>query len=389
MGRPRKEKAVEPVVKETKKDDFIVFGAPDISEADIQAVVAVLRSRWLSTGPVAIEFERAFADLIGVEPNQVVAVNSCTEALVLSLTVLCIGDGKEVITTPLTFAATANAILMAGAKPVFADVDSRGQLDPDQVEGRLTDKTWGIMPVYYTGAAPNMAQIMAIAEKRGIKVIEDAAHGFDGYFVAQDGLRKRIGTIGDMTCFSFYPTKNITAGEGGIIVARNPELAERIRIIAMNGLDHEAWRRYGKDPAINYEVVYRGRKSNLSDIHAALGLSQMKRWPELKKAREAVWEAYEDAFGLKEPGHSKHLFTIRHPKRDVLRQHLHQMGIGTGVHFRPLHLEPAYKFLGYKLGDFPKAERLGAETLSLPVSAGMTVEDAKRVISAVKGFGNG
>jgi dTDP-4-amino-4,6-dideoxygalactose transaminase len=368
---------------------FLTFGKPDITEAEIEAVAAVMRSGWLSTGSVVNEFEKAFEKFIG--EGYAVAVSSCTEALRLSLAVSNAGCGHEVITSPMTFAATANAILANDSKPVFVDVTSSGHMNPDEIERNITGKTKAIIPVHYTGASADLKPILELAEKYRITVIEDAAHSFDGEYVEPmsdkiPGLRHKIGTVSPYTCFSFYPTKNITCGEGGMVMCRNKDIAERIKTLSMQGLSSGAWKRYGSGPIRSYEVSYAGYKGNMTDIQAAIGLTQLGRWPEMKARRDAIWTVYEDAFGLKEPGHSKHLFTIRSPKRDQLRQHLYGRGIGTGIQFSPLHLEPGYVSLGYKRGDFPKAEKIGAETVSLPVSSTMTEDDAYRVVAAVKEF---
>lgn len=368
------------ILPEPKSEDFLVFGKPDIGEQEHRAVDLVLNSGWLSSGPMVKEFEREFERHMG--SGYAVAVSSCTDALILALTVSCYGD-SEVITTPLTFAATVNAILAAGAKPVFVDVRPDGQMDETQIEAVITNRTRAIIPVHYTGAPCNMNVIRDIAQHRGLKVIEDAAHGFGGTYQGQP-----LGTLGDFGCFSFYATKNITCGEGGMVVCKSSDMAEKIRILSMQGLSAGAHRRYTSDPIRSYEVTYAGRKSNLSDIHAAIGLTQLRRWShDLKPKREAIWRVYEQAFGKKEEGHSQHLFTLRHPKRDELRKHLHSKDIGTGVHFKPLHLEPGYTSLRYQKGSFPKAEKVGGITLSLPVSTTMTVQDAERVVNAVKEFG--
>jgi len=356
----------------------------------VEAVNKVLRSGWISTGPVVREFEEEFRDFVG--GGYPVAVNSATMGLMLSLAVACIGEGTQVITTPLTFAATLNAILAVGARPVFVDVDDHGNINPDLLDNmrELKGNVRGILPVHYTGAACDMQRLMAFAARHELKIIEDAAHAFGGEYVGPSqgnnvpGRRMKIGTIGDFTVFSFYANKNITCAEGGMVVAKRGEWAERIRSLSNQGMTDGAWNRYGSGPIRHYEVIHPGYKANMSDVQAAIGLTQLRRWDELKKKRSAIWNIYEDAFGWKEPGHSQHLFTIRVKNRDFFRKKLHEAGIGTGVHFNPLHLEPGFKFLGHKRGDFPNAEAIGDTTVSLPISTTMTEEDAKRVVEVAK-----
>lgn len=378
----------------TKERPFIVFGKPDIGEAEIAAVSDVLRSSWLSTGSVVRAFEQEFAQFMG--EGHAVAVNSATMGLMLSLAVSAIGDDKEVITTPLTFAATLNSILTMRVRPVMIDVDEHGNLDPDKLENYLRYKMQrdsrvrGILPVHMYGAACDMQRIMNMANLYNLRVIEDAAHAFGGEYVfpsdkaGTPGSRKKIGTIGDFSVFSFYPNKNITCAEGGMVMTKRAEWAERLRGLTNHGMTANSWSRYGPGPIRNYEVAYPGYKGNMSDVHAAIGLTQLRRWPELKIKRDAIWNIYEDTFGWKEPGHSKHLFTIRVKNRDLFRTRLHEAGIGTGIHYRPLHLEPAYYFLGYKQGDFPIAEKIGAETVSLPISTTMSLDDARYVADTAK-----
>lgn len=376
------------VVREEPK--FIVFGQPDIGQAEIDAVTEVLKSGWLSTGPVVKKLEEEFEAYM--KSGHAVAVNSATMGLMLSMAVANIGDSLDIITTPLTFPATINAILAMRVKPIFVDVDEHGNLDANKIRpimNRGENRIRGIMPIHYGGASADMKEIMHMGQYFGLRVIEDAAHSFGGEYVGvsegdKPGSRHKIGTVSDFSVFSFYPTKNITAGEGGLVMCKQGDMAERIRTLSMQGLSSDAWKRYGTGPVKQYECIHPGYKGNMSDVHAAIVLAQLKRWPELLEKRTKIWNIYEDAFGWREPGHSKSLFTIRVKDRMAFRQHMHAAGIGTGVHYNPIHLEPGFRFLGYKLGDFPVAEKIGLSTVSLPISTLMTEEDAHRVVKEAK-----
>lgn len=356
---------------------YIVFGKPDISQMEKDAVMEVLDSGWLSTGKKVLEFENEFAKFIG--SYHTAAVSSCTDGLILSLLACGVGYGHEVITTPITFAATVNAILAVGAKPVFVDVLPHGNIDPGKIEEVITNKTRAIITVHYTGQVCDMDRILKVAKEYTLWVVEDCAHMFGSSYVPK----------GDFACYSFYPTKNITTAEGGMVVSKNAKDIDAIRVLSMQGLSAGAHERYGSKAPKTYSVMYPGRKSNMTDINAAIGLCQLKRWPELKAKRDAVWEVYEREHWKRPLNHSHHLFTIWNEKRDELRAHLHQKGVGTGIHFNALHLEPGYQLLGYKKGDFKEAEKLGRMTLSLPVSSTMTKEDAEYVWQAVKSFRGG
>lgn len=334
----------------------------------------VLESGWLSTGKKVKEFEEEFSKFLRVD--QSVAVSSCTDGLILSLLSAGVGFGHEVITSPLTFAATANAILAVGARPIFCDVLSYGCIDPLEIEKFITHKTRAIIPVHYTGQVCDMVQIMKIAKENNLWVIEDCAHMFGADYKPK----------GDYAVYSFYPTKNITSGEGGMVVCKNSGDVAQVRLLSMQGLSAGAHERYGKKKPTSYSVIIAGRKANMSDIHAAIGLAQLKRWHELKAKRDVIWNTYESEHWKRPPGHSKHLFTVWNEKRDELRDFLHSKGIGTGIHFNPLHLEPGFEFLGYRCGDFPEAERIGRMTLSLPVSSTMSKEDAEYVWETFKSF---
>ena len=356
----------------TIKNKFIVFGKPSISEHEIKAVTDVLRSGWIGTGKIAKQFENKFVEYMG--GGYAVAVSSCSIGLSIALKSLGVCSGDKVLTTPLTFCATVNSIINIGAIPVFSDVDERGCLDFSKIKHSNFD---AIIPVNYTGSQAK------ITKRFNLPIIEDAAHSFGGFV---GPLRQ--GVIGDLSVFSFYATKNITTGEGGMIYTKNRELADKCRILSNHGQSNGAWSRYSSGPIDNYSVLHPGFKGNMPDILAALGLVQIDRWNELKLKRERIWKLYESEFGKREDGHSQHLFTIRCKKRHEFREYLYEKGIGTGVHYEALHLQPAYSYLGYRLGDFPVAEKIGAETVSLPVSNDMTIEDGLRVIEAVRDYKN-
>lgn len=369
-------------LKKTSKD-FILFNRPDIGEQEIQEISHVMRSGWIGTGPVTKEFETKFSEFVDGRPC--VAVNSATTGLILALKALGIGAGQKVITTPLTFAATVNAILTVGAKPVLVDVDQRGCIDPKKIETFLKNdydshQVRAILPVHYSGSSCDMDKIMRIAKKNDLVVIEDCAHAFGGF----DVKGRKIGTRGDASVFSFYANKNITTGEGGMVACKKEEIAERVKMLSNQGQSSGAWMRYSTGPVLPYHIEEPGFKGNLPDILSVIGVVQLYRWPEMKARRKEIFSIYEHAFGKKDRGHSTHFYEIRVKNRDEMRLKLNKLGVGTGIHYTPLHLEPAYEFLRYKKGDFPVAEKIGRETLSLPVSPTMTAEDAHRVVEAVE-----
>ncbi len=349
-------------------DKFIVFNQPDIGNEEIDAVTEVMRSGWIGTGKVARQFEEEFADFMG--GGYAVAVSSCTIGLQLALKTLNIDPLSEVITTPLTFAATLNAILSVDAKPILVDVDKTGCIDMDLASKCCNRLTEAIIPVHYSGTPCDLTKFT----NHGIKIIEDCAHAFGSM------MFKR----GDFQVFSFYANKNITSGEGGMVLTKDKKMADKIRIMSAQGLSHGAWARYGDGPVKKYAVEEVGCKGNLPDILAAIGLAQLRRWPEMKAKRLKVFRIYEKAFGFMPTEHSTHFYPLRVRNRDSVRQKLYLKGIGTGVHYKPLHLEPAYQFLHYNIGDFPMAEAWGNEELSLPVSSNMSEDDAYRVVFEVK-----
>jgi dTDP-4-amino-4,6-dideoxygalactose transaminase len=376
---------------------FLVFGAPQIGEADIAEVVDCLRSGWLGTGPRVAQFERDFAAFRGVQPPQVAAVNSCTAALHVSMVAAGLEPGSEVITTPLTFCATVNAVLHANLVPVLADVDPHTQnIDPDAIEAAITPRTRAILPVHFAGRPCAMDRIMAIARKHDLVVIEDCAHAVEAEFQGQP-----LGTFGDFGCYSFYVTKNVVTGEGGMIVGRSEEQIARARILALHGMSKDAWHRFGDKGYKHYQVVECGFKYNMMDIQAALGLHQLARVEENWRRRDVIWRRYDEALAslpitLPEQAqadtrHGRHLYTILidHERcgieRDAFLDAMNKARIGTGVHYLSIPEHPYYQQrFGWKPEQWPHAMRIGRQTVSLPLSPALSDADVERVIDAVQ-----
>ncbi len=373
----------------------MIFGSPLIEEPEIQEVVDTLRSGWLGTGPKVARFEDIFKEYTGAK--YAMALNSCTAGLHLAMVVTGIRSGDEVITTPLTFASTANAIIHTGATPVFVDVEKETMnIDPEKIEEAITPRTRAIIPVHFAGRPCNMDAIMDIARQHDLIVIEDAAHCIEGWYNG-----KKIGNIGDMACFSFYVTKNIVTGEGGMVTTNKEVWADKIKMYGLHGLSKDAWRRYSDEGFIHYQVLFPGFKYNMMDIQASLGIHQMKRIDKYLKKRKEIWEKYNSAFSNlpvscpAEPGkntvHARHLYTLLvyidkiKKTRDDIQQELHELNIGTGIHFISLHLHDYYrKTYGFKPDDFPNAKFISDRTISLPLSPKLTDEDVRDVVEAVK-----
>ncbi len=375
------------------RHSFLVFGRPDIREAEIDEVVATLRSGWIGTGPRAKQFEEEFAAYVGA--RHAIAVNSCTAALHLSLLALGIGPGDEVITSTMTFAATVNVILHVGARPVLVDVDEESQnMQADAVEAAISPKTKAIIPVHMAGRPCDMTALTALARGRGLAVIEDAAHATEAFWRDQ-----KIGSISTLTAFSFYATKNLVTGEGGMVTTNDDDLAADIRIRSLHGMSRDAWKRYSSTGYAHYDVVLPGWKYNMTDIQAALGLHQLRRLDENLERRKAIWARYDAALrevpGIQIPSpftdgvHARHLYTIRVlPEaglpRDKLIDELKLRNIGTGVHFRPIHSHSYFRrVLDAQPATFPIASRIGETTLSLPLSTALTDSDVDDVLAAV------
>jgi dTDP-4-amino-4,6-dideoxygalactose transaminase len=379
----------------TKSKKYIIFGSPYIGRGEIVEMVKTLNSGWIGTGPKAARFEQMISQYVG--SKYALALNSCTAGLHLSLLVSGIGPSDEVITTPLTFCATVNTIIHVGAKPVFVDVDKRSMnINVKKIEKAITKRTKAIMPVDLAGRPCEMDAIMKIAKKHKLIVIEDAAQALGSEYHG-----KKIGSIADLTCFSFYVTKNVITGEGGMVATDNKDYADKIKIYALHGMSKDAWKRFSDDGYKHYQVVFPGFKYNMTDMQASLGIHQLKRIVRFDKKRQKIWHQYLAAFKnlpLELPApfapkthHNKHLFTILIDKdkcgisRDQFMQLLHERGIGSGVHYNPVHLHKYYRErFGYKPGDFPNAEYIGERTVSLPLSAKLSKSDVRRIIRAVR-----
>ncbi len=376
-------------------DSYIIFGAPQIGEEEIAEVVATLRSGWIGTGPRVQAFEEAFRQYTGAA--HAVAVNSCTAAMHLSLIAAGLGPGDTVVTTPMTFPATANVILHVGATPVFVDVDrATGNLRPEAVAAMLTPNSKAVMPVHMAGRPLDLSGFRALADRHGLLLIVDSAHCVEGRI---DG--RSTGSLADFSCYSFYPTKNLTTGEGGMVTTSGAEWAESVRRCRLHGLDRDAWNRYSDKDVGSYQVRTPGFKYNMTDLQAALGIHQLARLEASLARREAIWERYDQAFAglpvnLPEPPeagtrHARHLYTLLVDKeragidRDSFRERLHERGVGTGVHFLAVHLHAYYQErFGFVADDFPNATWISQRTVSLPLSARLSDAEVERVIQAVR-----
>ncbi|HTF88344.1 MAG TPA: DegT/DnrJ/EryC1/StrS family aminotransferase [Planctomycetota bacterium] len=377
------------------KERFLVFGRPTIEEPEIAEVVDSLRNCWLGTGPKVARLERDFAAYKGAP--QAVAMNSCTAALHLSILAAGLEPGDEVITTPLTFCATVNAILHAGATPVLADIDRRTQnLDPNAVERAITSRTRAILPVHFAGRPCDMDSLCDLAARKDLVMIEDCAHAIETEYKG-----KKAGRFGDFGCFSFYATKNITTGEGGMVLTRDEEQAARLKVLALHGMSKDAWKRFSDEGYKHYQVVELGFKYNMMDLQAAIGIHQLPRIERWLERRREIWQMYERAFaGMpverpapQEPNtrHALHLYTLLIDEartkisRDGFLSAMTAQGIGVGVHYLSIPEHPYYqREFGWKPEQFPHAMEVGRRTVSLPISAGLSDEDVADVITAVK-----
>jgi dTDP-4-amino-4,6-dideoxygalactose transaminase len=381
--------------KKVKRDQFLVFGSPLIREEEIDEVLDTLRSGWLGTGPKVARFEEKFRQYTGA--NHAMAVNSCTAGLHVSMLVAGLRPGDEVITTPMTFCATVNSIIHTGATPVMVDCNRDTQLiDPQRVEDAITPRTKAIVPVHLCGRPCDMDAIMDIAARHNLLVIEDAAHAIETVYKG-----RKIGTIGHLTAFSFYVTKNVVTGEGGMVTTDNAEFAEKFKIYALHGMSRDAWKRFSKEGYKHYQVMFPGFKYNMMDLQASIGIHQLARVEENLRKRNELWRTYNKAFadlpiGLPAPDepntvHGRHLYTLMVDRercgvdRDQFIQRLHEQNIGSGVHYLGVHLHPYYRDrFGFHPESFPNATWISERTVSIPLSAKLTDDDVGDVVEAVR-----
>lgn len=376
------------------RSTFLHFALPDLDGTELEQVKEVLDSGWLTTGRKVKQFEAEFAERVGAK--HAIAVNSATAAMHLALEAIGLREGDEVITTPYTFAATAEVVRYFNARPVFVDIDPVTlNINPELIEAAIGPRTRAILPVHIAGLPCEMDAINEVAGKHNLVVIEDAAHAFPCVYKGRS-----IGSISHFTCFSFYATKTITTGEGGMITTDRDDWAERCRIMSLHGISKDAWRRYEVGGSWYYEILAPGYKYNLTDLAAALGLAQLAKAERMAERRRLIAERYNRAFGqlaeLQTPSsgesstHAWHLYPLRLnadrlgiDRSEFIKQ-LEQRKIGTSVHFIPLHLHPYYRNMyGFAPTDFPEALREYERAISLPIYSRMSNDDIEDVMDAV------
>lgn len=373
---------------------FLPFHQALIENDDIEAVVSVLKSGWLTTGARTRQFEKAFAQYVGA--SNAVALSSCTAALHLALAAISLEEGDEVILPTMTFSSTGEVVLYFKARPVLVDCHPQSfQADPAAMERAITPRTRAIIVVHYAGCPAPMDTILEMARRHNLRVIEDAAHALPAQYKGT-----MVGAFSDITCFSFYATKTLTTGEGGMATTENPEYADRIRMLSLHGISKDAYKRYTAQGSWRYEILDVGFKYNMTDIQASLGLTQLAKCDAMREKREQLAEHYTVALSANEAfvtpvvpsnvQHAWHLYVLQlNPKaltisRDRVIEELKERGIGTSVHFIPLHLHPYYQHqLGYHTGQFPHAEHHFEGAISLPLFPGMSVHDSDHVIEAL------
>jgi dTDP-4-amino-4,6-dideoxygalactose transaminase len=379
--------------KHKMRDSFLIFGSPVVGEEEIAEVVDSLRSGWIGTGPKVQRFESMLSDYVSVPHCR--CLSSCTAALILSMQVLGIGPGDEVLVPAMTFVASANAVEHAGATPVLVDSEpGTGLMDLDAAQAAITPRTRAIMPVHLAGRPIDMERLRAVAERDELLVIEDAAHAIGAQWHG-----RQIGSFGHVTAFSFYVTKNITTAEGGALVTDSEKIAAEVERLALHGLSLGAWQRFSDAGFRHYEVVQPGFKYNMTDVQASLGIHQLPRLDDWIDRRAELWERYDKELAelpLHTPPppapntrHARHLYQVRVREdagltRDALLDALTARRIGTGVHYRGVHLHPFYRDkYGLRAEDFPVATQISAQTLSLPLSPKVGESDQDDVVQAL------
>jgi dTDP-4-amino-4,6-dideoxygalactose transaminase len=385
----------DPVKTVRPSEEFLIFGAPLICDEEEHEILSSLRTGWLGTGPKVAQLERDFREYKGAP--YAIAVNSCTAALHLSMLAAGIGPGDEVITTALTFCATVNTIIHAGATPVLVDVDSATlNINPQEIEAKITSRTKAIVPVHFAGRPCDMDALVTIAQRRGLMIIEDCAHAVETTYKG-----KQAGTFGGFGCFSFYVTKNMTTGEGGMILTADETHADRIKILALHGMSKDAWQRFSDEGYKHYYVVECGFKYNMMDIQAAIGIHQLRRIQKNWERRQEIWAIYQKEFAalpLTLPAqpdegtrHAYHLYTVfidparTNLTRDQFIADMTAENIGVGVHYQSIPVHPYYQErFGWRPEDYPHSLRIGQQTVSLPLSPKLTDRDVADVIRAVR-----
>ncbi|MDA8172481.1 MAG: DegT/DnrJ/EryC1/StrS family aminotransferase [Nitrospiraceae bacterium] len=372
----------------------IPFHKPYITDEEITGVVNAIRSGWLTMGPRTIEFENRFAGY--VESEHAVSMNSCTACLHLALRAIGLREGDEVIVPAMTFTATSEVISYFNARPVFADVETgTSNIDLNRLERHFTEKTKAIIPVHFGGQPCDMDEILDMARAHGAHVIEDAAHALPAWY-----RYRKVGSLGDITCFSFYATKTLCTGEGGMAVTDNGQWAEAMRVLRLHGISRDAWKRYAKNGTWRYEVIAAGCKYNMTDVQAALGLAQLAKLEWMWQARREIADRYDEAFGGMEelitpfvkPDRQSawHLYSLKlnletlQIGRDRFIDELSKRGIGASVHFIPLYRHPYYRNkYGCGLHEYPASEWVFGRIISLPIYPGMMEEEVSGVIEVV------
>lgn len=377
-------------------DEFLPFSRPWIDKEEIDEVINCLESGWITTGPRVKQFEQALSEYL--DSPHALTLSSATAGLHLALEALDLAPGDEVITTPLTFVATINTIVLAGGRPVFVDIDAGTRnMDIEQLAAAIGPRTRAIIPVHFAGLPVDLDPLYALAQKNDIRVIEDAAHA-----IGTEYKGRRIGAFGDTQVFSFHPNKNMTTGEGGCVTTRDDQLARRVSLLRFHGIDREAWNRFGKSGSQQYSVIAPGYKYNMMDIQAALGIHQLERLDAFIDRRRDLAQRYQAELGeiaeLALPTlpayahrHAWHLYCVlinvdeAGMTRDEFIEAMKSQNVGTGLHYQAVHLHPYYQEnFGFSSGDFPIAEDVGERIVSLPLFPRMQDHDVDRTINAIK-----